>query len=481
MTHSAESRPVEQSVSSLPRVVRVLVVSNGPLRMDNAYGNSFFNIFSDIPEIETANVYCQDGFPDSDICSSYYQITPGSLLRSMLRSGQPSGAVVSPRPPSNNQVPCTGNMRRGVSCMGFTRAHRWRVFFWMRELIWCTGRWRSKELDRFVDEFRPEVIFLPIYNHVYPYRIALYARRRVGARMVLYASDDNYSLRQYSFSPLFWMDRLVKRRWIRAAVRESRLMYAISDVQRMEYEEALRIRCKILFKCGDFSGPAPLKVRVGTPLKLVFTGNVGTGRWESLARIGEALREVNRDGVRAQLDIYTMTTLTAAMRRRLDDGRNIILRGALGAGDVATVQRDADVLVHVESFDRRHYQATRQSFSTKIVDYLQRARCILAVGSGECASIEYVRKNDAGLVATSFAMIEEQLNALVSAPRLVVEYGHKAYLCGRTHHQQEGIKGMLKEDLLSLAQGSDSSRCMCPAARLADEGVSVECGGERQS
>ncbi len=335
--------------------------------------------------------------------------------------------------------------------MGFIKTHRWVIFFWLRELIWMIGRWKSKDLDKFIDIFNPDLIFLPLYYQHYPNDIGLYVQQRTGKKMVLYVSDDNYSLRQYSLSPLYWIDRFIKRRKIRRVVRKSELMYTISRIQQIEYEKQLGIPCKILFKCGNFSGEAPIKEFVTDPVKMVFTGNIGSGRWESLAAIGDALRSLNRNGVKAFLEIYTMTPITSRMRKRLDDGESILFRGSLAADQVSIIQKAADILVHVESFKKKQFLTTRQSFSTKIVDYLQRARCILAVGSGECASIDYFKQNNAGVVATSPALIVEKISELLNHPRLIKEYGIKAFLCGHRHHQSERIKNMLRDDLMNIA------------------------------
>lgn len=50
--------------------------------------------------------------------------------------------------------------------------------------------------------------------------------------MVGYISDDCYTLRQFSLSPLFWIDRLWKRRYVKRAIDECMLLYVITDRQK---------------------------------------------------------------------------------------------------------------------------------------------------------------------------------------------------------------------------------------------------------
>lgn len=322
--------------------------------------------------------------------------------------------------------------------------------FWGRELIWKLGRWKSPELNSFIDDFNPDLIFLSFSYQHYVNDIGLYVKRRTGRKMLAFVSDDLYTWKQYSLSPLYWIDRFFKRIKIRTAVNLSELLYVISHRQLEEYQKIFHLPCKILYKGGDFIGNAPVKCQVGDPLKLIYTGNIGDGRWKTLAKIGDALSAINKDGLKAQLDIYTLAPLNATMRKKLDDKKNIFLKGSLAGSEVKFVQEAADILVHVESFERKYLLAARLSFSTKIVDYLERARCIFAVGSKDCASIDYLEKNDVGVVVAEEKEIFDKLRLLVNSPSLVRDYGYKAYACGAKNHQSEKIKKMLKADLFSV-------------------------------
>ena len=54
------------------------------------------------------------------------------------------------------------------------------------------------------------------------------------------------------------------------------------------------------------------------PLKLVFSGNIGTGRYKTLGRIASALNEINKDGIKAVLYIYTSTPCSYKMKHILE-------------------------------------------------------------------------------------------------------------------------------------------------------------------
>ena len=59
---------------------------------------------------------------------------------------------------------------------------------------------------------------------------------------------------------------------------------------------------------------------------------------------------------------------------------------------------EADILLHVESFNEKMKKYTRLSISTKIPEYLASKRLIIAIGPVDIASIEYLKDNKAALI-----------------------------------------------------------------------------------
>ena len=102
------------------------------------------------------------------------------------------------------------------------------------------------------------------------------------------------------------------------------------------------------------------------PLRLLYVGGLHLGRWESLKEIASALPGLLPDRLAACRD------LRPSARPRAPDGAVLTgtpalkVVGSLRAEEVPRVLSDADVLVHVESFDPAARRYTRLSVSTKI-------------------------------------------------------------------------------------------------------------------
>lgn len=271
--------------------------------------------------------------------------------------------------------------------------------------------------------------------------------------MVGYISDDCYTLKQFSLSPLFWIDRLIKRRFVKRTIDTCSLLYTITDTQKEEYNQIFGNKCKVLFKGGIFDKELQIK-KIHNPIKLVYTGNLGLGRWKSLAMIAESLQSLNKHQIIAQLDIYSQTPLSGNMKKSLNIPGTSCFKGSIPATQVKSVQMEADILIHVESFDLSERYKARLSFSTKIVDYFETGKCILAVGWDKTGAIEYLKNNDAALVVTNADEVNKTLQTIFSTPSIIEEYANKGYLCGQKNHRLEEIRKGLYNDLLDITKST---------------------------
>ena len=202
----------------------------------------------------------------------------------------------------------------------------------------------------------------------------------------------------------------------------------------------------MLTKFADFSGDPPLKEAYNDPLQLVFTGNINLNRWKSLAMLARALRGINENGVKAQLRIYSATPMTEAMKTALDIKNTSFLMGSVPSSEIPRIQRDADILVHAEATDLKNRLTVRQSFSTKIVDYLKAARPIVAVGPKEVASIKHLSDHRCAVVADSEEELFNKMTAVLEQQSVMHELAQNAYACGKACHNKADMLAMLRRD-----------------------------------
>lgn len=427
--------------------IKILIVSNTPWDDANSFGSSFSNIFGGNENFEIANIYCQPGLPCTNVASKFFRISERGICKSLIRRNIESGEEVKNTPDVRN-----------LDSKAVQRAKqiRWQIMFWARDLIWATGKWHSKTLDEFIDSFAPDLVFQPVYFQPHINRIGVYAAKRAGVPMIGYTSDDNYTLRQYSWSPLYWIDRLIKRRSFKNVVDKCKFLYVITEKQRVEYDGYFgQGKCKVLYKGADFSKEVCLKQSSDSVLSLVYTGNIGMGRWKILASIAKELQFINRNGQKAELKIYSATAISPEMDRKLNLVGTSKLMGKVPGSMIPKIQSDADILVYTEPFEKSERYKARLSFSTKIVDYLSSGRCILAAGWKECGGIDYLIRNNAAQVVTDLSQMRQAIEAVIASEKLRNEIASRAYECGRKYHQIERIRDGLYRDIIATLKDNN--------------------------
>lgn len=420
------------------KTIKILVISNTPWRMDNSFGNTFNAFFEGAQDFEIANIYCRAGEPDEYApVSKAFQITEHSLIANLLNSHSPSGHVVTTR---------SASAPTESTAFNAARKRRWQLLFWARDLIWKIGRWESKELVEFVDTFDPDVLFLPVYYSNYLCDIDSWAIGHCDIPVFTHISDDIYSLRQINISPLFWIDRVMKRHKIKKVVNQSNCLYVISEIQRSDYQMAFSTPVKVIKKGFVFGEDYLGWEGRPRPIKLLYAGNIGTGRWRSLADITSLVSSLNNKEIRVTFDVYTPTPIDGQMKNAFEGKTGVSIHGPISAGEVVALQRAADVLIHVESFKTSEKLAVRQSLSTKIPDCLKLGKCILAYGPEDVASIDYLVQSNSAVVATDAQSLEVALCGLLDGSIDVKALGKRAFAFARANHNKIFVQSMLRND-----------------------------------
>ena len=423
----------------MTKKIHILIVSPTPWDDNNSFGNSFSNIFGGNPNYEIANIYLQEGAPNTTVCKRFFQISEKTLIKRIFKPSTPIGFETYNSPGVKNQ---DSNVMKKAKIL------RWQILFWIRDAIWGTGKWRSESLDQFIHDFNPDLIVQPIFYEFYVNRIGLYAQRLTGAPMVGYISDDNYTLKQFSLSPFYWIDRLIKRRYVKKTIDSCKLLYVITEQQKSEYEKIFGNKCKVLFKGGDFT--QQLDYIPNQPVRYVYTGNLGSGRWKSLAKLAESIHRGNANGQKAFLEIYSGTPLSNKALRALSIDGSSYFKGRVDVSMIPAIQSSADVLVHVEPFSLSERYTARLSCSTKIVDYMAAGRAILGIGWEQSGAIVYLRENSAAAIVSDPNQMDDVVWRLTTDKDYRKSLADKSFMLGMSNHRIDEIRSALYQDLLNV-------------------------------
>lgn len=430
------------------KLPKVLVVSTNAWR-ENTGINTLIEFFRCWDPDRIAQIYTRTMFPDTGVCNHFFRISENAVMKSILLRSTVTGSVVHNETPlSEMDVKASAIEQKIYSrYQGKVR----ELLSLCRELVWKFGKWKTSELNRFIDEFDADVLYIPIYPTIYMGRIQLYIIQRTNIPVVSYLADDNYTYKSVQKNLLSLMHRCILRRYVKNIVKNSTKLMVIAPKQKEEYDRFFGVDSVVMTKGINFEPFEEYCLK--NPIRMVYTGKLIIGRWKSLAAIAEAMERINVNGMKIILDIYTTDQLTEEQEWKLN--RNgCCVKGALTLQQVQKVQKEADILVFVESLEKKYKYTARLSFSTKITDYLKSGKCIFAIGDKEIAPIDYFNRFDSAITASSYSEITQQLDRLIQHPEIINEYAQKGYRCGLEHHEHRKMDELL---IHTLSEAADSA------------------------
>lgn len=412
---------------------RVLVSSIGA--WSNSIGsNTMSELFREYDKDKLACLYIRADISDSASCKRYFHIYEGRVMKSIVKRGMATGEeyVLGEFDKSSSDL-----AEEKARYDTYRRKSNWFYLF-AREFVWLFGNWKSKELNAFLEDFHPDTIVFPIESYIHFNRINEYIIKRCKPKNVIgYLWDDNFTYKQHPHSLGYKIHRWWLRHGVKRLIGKCNTVFAICPKMKREVDAKYGIESVLLTKpIYIFNDLKTYTQRY--PIKILYTGKLIYGREETIAEIVDAIREINNDGQKVILQLYTNTELSPMLKERICVEGCCEMKGFVPQSEVLKIQREADVLLYAEALSDTNLTA-RLSLSTKMTDYLSSGVCIWAVGNRDLAPIEYLQEEDAGIVSTNRETIIGALKKITQDTMILADYAAKAQACGKKNHNKEEI------------------------------------------
>lgn len=425
--------------------MKILVLSS-EVWNDEINGNNVTSNWFEGMEAEFANIYCEPGVPYNRCCKKYFQITDSMMAKSIITKRK-AGKVLEP-----TQYTLDLKAEEAPKKLyAFLKSISGDYLRFIRELIWLWGRYDILQMKAFIDAFNPDVIFTERMASCKMLRLEKIVSEICGAPMLAFTGDDEYSLRQFKFSPFYWINRFMVRRMLRQMVKKYKIYYTLSEEQLTEYKQIFPCEMKILRKCGDLKKTDFKLKKFEHPIRIIYAGKLYMKRWKALADIAECLKAINVSETNMILEIYTKDRITKKQKKLLDDGKNSFIRGPVSQEALAKIYSEADIALHVESQNKKQRLLTRLSFSTKIIDCLFSGCAVLAYCWNEQSGWTYLKREDAAICVDSKAELREKLELINEKNELISEYAQKAYECCARNHCKKDVQEQLLNDFYKVS------------------------------
>lgn len=388
--------------------------------------NTFPMLLFNYPKSHIANIFFKEATPDFSICNKYFHISEKRIIKSIIRRNIKTGYLVK----NEEQIVAEENPGQYRNKYSF-----YYTKLFCREMIWKIAKWKTKELDTFIDDFDPDIVLFVMSRYLYYNNIVRYILKRTKAAGIGCFWDDTFTYKQEK-NIGYKCFRFFQRMNLKRLAKGTTAFFAITPKTKKEADEVFKIDSTILTKPIIKSIESDDHKYV-YPLKMLYTGNVGIGRLEVIHSIVKELKKINVGETKLLLDVYTNTPVPESERKAINTEFSI-LHPPVSQKEIFELQKEADVLLFVESLEDDNNIA-RLSFSTKITDYYAAGKCIFAVGNKDLAPIELFIETDSAIVVTSELELYDKLLMLQDL-ELIKKYAKKAYDTGIKKHSYEQIK-----------------------------------------
>lgn len=361
---------------------KILIISHNPLSKVNNNGKTLVSIFEGVPKENVYQIYLNDDIPDCSECCHYLQLNEIQILRSFFGRKNICCQEVEPTPDEISSA----SVKIGAFAINVKRL--------IRECIWKLPSWKEK-LNKWMSDKKFDVVFFMAGDGLFAYDVYRYIINNTSGKACLFFTDD-YVIGKTSLSPLARFRQYLLKRKIKLTLPITKELFVISDEMRKAYNELFSMDSYII---RNFSVERKIddnenyNTNSSDILNITYAGGLHYNRWKVLALIADTLNRINSSSEKkCFLNIYSSQKISDKIIDRINIEGASKFCGVASASQIADVYSKADILLHVESFEKKSIASTKYSFSTKIPEYLSAGKCVLAVGPSEVASVQYLSK-----------------------------------------------------------------------------------------
>lgn len=426
--------------------MNIFVFSEAAWDDKNSFGNTVSNFLCGNvwKKDRFCNFYVRKQMPDNKLHISYYNLSAVDVIRGVFR-GRIEGNIFT-----TNSICMSENEHLARAYVKERRSidklHQKKnsFIYWGHEQIWRSRLWLNQSFKNFVTDNAPDIFFAFATSPYILWPLIKFLKTNTHCKIVLLIADDVYGAYEHC---AFYRRRYLKRE-LRNCILASDKLYGISDEMSALYEERFGKHVTTLYKGCDLSTEP--KQYLNQPLRLVYAGNLLWGRADTLAAVADALEQVNKDVIKATLEIYTGTTISEQLDKKLNRGASSKVMGSRTYEEIKQIMHEADITLHVESFDKKTIETVRYSFSTKVIDCLQSGNQVLGIGPAGIASIEYLRKIKGVLVVDDQNQIPIAITNIIDNLNTIVENRNSIRVYARKHHEISMVQSAVKKDFEEL-------------------------------
>ena len=377
-----------------------------------------------------AQIFSNTKKPCKGHCKTLFQITDQRVLQRWIGKKIDTGVIYNyddlDTEWKNNDLEL-GNAKTEVAYKLGSKhtptTHLLRGILW-RKKFWCTDK-----LNKWLDDFKPECVFLAFSDDYFIPQIAMYVAKRYNVPIVSCIGDYYYFNVEKTLNPIYHLYKTTYKKLIDKIFAWPGSAIYISDKIRDKYNSEFGLNGETVYLNSTVQRKKFSEINKERPV-ITYFGNIGMGRNNSLNDIGYALGKINLTYI---LEIYS-NEKDEQIYSVFKKNPNIKYMGSVPYAQVQKRMSESDITVIVEGFEEKDINLSRYSLSTKAADALASGAAIVAYGPLESGIIEYMQSTKAAMVCTEKANLVENMKCLINDQKLQQRYYNQAVVMTKEHH-----------------------------------------------
>ncbi len=425
--------------------MNILVFGQAAWDDKNSAGNTFSNFFSGtaFSGDSFSNFYCREKCPDNKLNITYYNLSASNIIKGILKLKVKGKEFISAEAEREFQK-CSADSKSEQDKINNLHKGKFEFVYFIHEIVWMSKIWLNRYFKAFVNRNKPDILFAFATSPYILWPLMKFLKKHTNCKVVLLIADDVYG----SYDRVAWFRRGYLKKLLSKCIVNADQLYGISDEMSDLYKCIFKKNVTTLYKGCDLSEEP--KRYVNDTVKFVYAGNLFWGRDDILSLLGKTIDKINKNGTKAELEIYTAANITPEIERKLNIQGSSSIMGARSYDEIKKIMHDADVVVHVESFDEQQMKTTQYSLSTKIIDCLQSGSQIVGIGPSGIASIEYLKRINGVIVVDNKEKIEAAISSIVEDKNSIIENSKKIRQYSETNHEISIVQKKLRDDFALL-------------------------------
>jgi hypothetical protein len=379
---------------------RTLIIGTQPFNK-MVQSRAFDSYFHYWEKENLQQIFSDSRSPLKGHCGELYQITDHRLVSARTTKKDPGVIFVYKKLKQN---------WTGTESKHFAPKFKPPLLRLIRKRIWNRKFWITPKLNRWVEKFNPEIIFLSFSRDFFIFDISFYIAKKFNIPIIVSVADDYVFDKRFSIDPFYYVYRYIFKKTIKKLLSyKTYWMFESSKILK-KYESEIKLISTVQY----IGTSMKIETEPDIPEKIKtvrYFGNLEAGRLRALKQIAKAFEENDSSII---LEIYTKD-MGGSKPKKIT--KNMIMFPQINYEQVCKLTKTANVLLIVESFKSNHIREVRYSLSTKIADCLSSGKLVLAYGAKDTGALSFLTEQKCCLCATKKSDMMAMVRQICENPK----------------------------------------------------------------